>query len=216
MATWDELSTTLALLERQNPRPLTHWPQPGTRQRQPPPFRIGLAAWATATAEQLHQQFGADVKLTVGALRYPQRTPAASAGPGPPPPPQLNPDQVQVALDGALSIQSGRLAQHGLMITNLASRPLQINTSGSLIAQVVNPATGAVVGGYSGPVHATLMTYTAAPRATERIPLLVGTDSFVPELGYAIPPGQWGIEATLDPALGQAVRTPILPLTITS
>ena len=70
--------------------------------------RIRLAAWAATTAEELHQRFGADVELTMGALRYPQRTPAGSPG------------------------QSSRAAQ--------------IDTSGALIADVVNPRTGAVTG----------------------------------------------------------------------
>jgi hypothetical protein len=55
-----------------------------------------------------------------------------------------------------------------------------------------------------------------APGATERIPLLVGTASFVPDLGYAVPPGEWGVQANLAPAAGTAVRAPALPLTITS
>lgn len=77
------------------------------------------------------------------------------------------------------------------------------------------PGSGEVVGGYSGPVLAMLQTFTVAPGVTERIPLLVATDSFVPDLGYAIPPGQWGLQAILDPAAGHAVRTAALPLTVT-
>jgi hypothetical protein len=46
--------------------------------------------------------------------------------------------------------------------------------------------------------------------------MLVATASRVPDLGYAIPPGQWGIRVTLDPAAGRAVRTPPLPVTVTA
>lgn len=215
MAAWDELRTILARLASQDPLPLTAYPDP-RHDHGPPPFHIGLASWATTVAEDLHQRFGDNVILTVGALRYPQRTPTANTHPGARPAQQLSPAQADVALDGPLTIRSGHLARHGLLVTNLASRPLQVSTSGSLIAQVVNAETGSVVGGYSGPVRAMLRIHTAAPGATKRIPLLVGTESFLPNLGYAVPPGQWGIQATLDPALGQAVRTPILPLTITS
>jgi hypothetical protein len=55
-----------------------------------------------------------------------------------------------------------------------------------------------------------------APAETAAIPLLVGTDSFSPELGYAVAAGPRGIQATLDPAAGHAAQTPVLPLTITS
>jgi hypothetical protein len=215
MAIWDDLSIALARLTDQDPRPLTRWPEPGSRQDQPPPFHIGLAAWATAAAEELHQRFGADVELTVGALRYPQRTPAASPGqPGRAALPQLDPAQLRVALDGPLSVPSGHRVRHGLLVTNMTSRAAEIDTSGVLIADVVNPRTGAVIGGYSGPVRTMLQAFTAAAGQTARVPLLVATDSFLPDLGYAIPAGNWGVQAILDPALGQAGRTPILPITV--
>jgi hypothetical protein len=214
MAAWDELRVVLARLANQDPRPLTSHPDP-CYDHGPPPFSIGLAAWATTVAEDLDHRFGDNVILTVGALRYPQRTRLVQADPDPRPPRrQIALNLARVVLDGPLSIQSGYRARHGLLVTNLASRPLKADTSGSLIAQVVDPSTGAVVGGYSGPVHAMLKVYTVDPKSAERIPLLVGTDSFIPELGYAIPPGQWAIQATLDPALGQAAATPVLPFTI--
>jgi len=215
MAAWDDLKIVLARLADQDPRPLTQWPEPQSEDQRPP-FQIGLAAWATAAAEELHQRFGRDAALTVGALRYPQRVPSRPAGqPGRTPLPVIDPAEARAGLDGALSIRSGFTAHHGLLVTNLTSRDLLISSSGTLIAEVVDPATGAVVGGYSGFVFAMRRTFTVAPAQTARIPLLVATDSFVPELGYAVPPGQWGIQATLDPAAGHAGRTPILPLTIT-
>jgi hypothetical protein len=61
-----------------------------------------------------------------------------------------------------------------------------------------------------------------AAGATERIPLLIGTASFTGRLGYAVPPGSWGIQATLqltqDPDVRDRVprRTPVLPLTVTA
>jgi hypothetical protein len=101
-------------------------------------------------------------------------------------------------------------------VTDLTARDLLIDSSGALITQVIDPATRALVGGYSGPVFAVIKTFIVAPAETAAIPLLVGTDSFSPELGYAIPAGPWGIQAPLDPAAGHAAQTPVLPLTITS
>jgi hypothetical protein len=65
-----------------------------------------------------------------------------------------------------------------------------------------------------------LIMFPVAPGNTERIPLLIGTASFRPDLGYAVPPGSWGIEVPLtvqrDLETHERRRTPVLPLTITA
>jgi hypothetical protein len=71
MMVWDELKTVLARLRDEQPGALTLYPMPDVDQDRKPPFRIHLAPWAAATAGQLHQQFGGNVDLTVGALPYP-------------------------------------------------------------------------------------------------------------------------------------------------
>lgn len=217
MATWDDLKIVLARLADEVPCPLTSWPDPGDDQDRPPPFQIGLAPWAVGMAEDLQARFGEDVELTVGALRYPQRTLVGNPAGWPRAPlPELDPEEIGITLDGPLIIRSGHLARRGVLVSNLGSRELQIQTRGELIADVVDLANGHVVGGYPGAVFAMLMTFAVAPGATEPIPLLVATASFVPDLGYAVPPGQWGVQATLSPAAGRAVRTPVLPLTISA
>jgi hypothetical protein len=76
-----------------------------------------------------------------------------------------------------------------------------------------------VVGGFAGFQALPLVIFRVAPGQTERIPLLIGTASSAPRLGYAIPPGAWGIQATLtlgpNPRDAPRRRTPVLPLTIT-
>jgi hypothetical protein len=136
-----------------------------------PPFTIRLAPWATACAEELHQQFGDDIELTVGALPYPPgRQPPRPPDPGPPP-------------------------------------------------DLLDPHTGEVVGGFAGFQTLPLIIFRVAPGQTERVPLLIGTASRTPRLGYTIPPGDWGIQATLSlgphPRDSPRRRTPILPLTVT-
>jgi hypothetical protein len=65
-----------------------------------------------------------------------------------------------------------------------------------------------------------LIMFRVAPGNTERIPLLIGTASFRPDLGYTVPPGSWGIQVPLDlewdPYTRERRRTPVLPLTITT
>ena len=51
--------------------------------------------------------------------------------------------------------------------------------------------------------------------ATVRVPLLIGTASFTPRLGYAVPAGLWGLAVDLAiEAVGQR-RTPMMDLAIT-
>ena len=132
----------------------------------------------------------------------------------------LDPDEIAAGLDGPAVVGSGHNLLHGLLLRNLTGRELQIAANGQVTAVVVNPHTGEVVGGFSGLENRPLIMATVAPAQTGRIPLLIGTASCTPRLGYAIPPGDWGIYATLT--LGSPLRgsprgrTLVLPLTITA
>ena len=213
MTVWDELKVVLARLRDEQLGALMLYPMPEVDEGRQPPFVIRLAPWAAATAAELHQQFGDDVELTVGALPYPPgrqppRPPAAG-----PAPDLLDPHDIAVA-------RSGHNLLHGLLLRNLTGRELQIATNGQVTATVVDPHTGEVAGGFSGMQNRPLIMFNVAPGQTGRIPLLIGTASCTPRLGYAIPPGDWGIYATLT--LGSPLRdssrrrTPVLPLTITA
>ena len=68
MAVWDELKVVLARLRDQQPGALMQYPTPDVDEDRQSPFAIRLAPWAAATAEELHQQFGDDIELTVGTL----------------------------------------------------------------------------------------------------------------------------------------------------
>jgi hypothetical protein len=117
-------------------------------------------------------------------------------------------------------VSSGHTLQHGLLLRNLTGRELQIATNGQVTAAVVDPHTGEVVGGFAGLQNLPLIIFRVPPGQTGRVPLLIGTASCTPRLGYAIPPGDWGIQATLTlgphPRDSPRRRTPILPLTVTA
>lgn len=223
MAAWDELKVVLVRLREEQPGVLLMYPtlelDPG-RVPPVPPFGIGLAPWAVATAEELHRQFGDDVELTVGALPYP---PGAQPRPRPattPLPDLLDSREVTVELDGLAVVRSGHTSRHSLLVRNLSGRELQIATNGQVTAVVVDPQTGEVVGGFSGAQALPLIIFRVTAGATEPIPLLIGTASYTPRLGYVVPAGEWGIQATLTlgphPRDSPSRRTPILPLTITA
>ena len=220
MAVWDELKVVLVRLRDRQPSPLTQYPMPEVDEGRHPPFTIHLAAWATATAEELHRQFGDDVDLTVGALRYPpSRQPRRSPAPGQPAE-LLDPQQIAAELDGPAVVRSGETLRHGLLLRNLTGQELQVETNGQVTATVVDPETGKTVGGFSGAQLLPLIVFRVAPGQTGRIPLLIGTASIVPELGYTIPAGKWGLQVTLTlgphPRESPRRRTPMLPLTITA
>jgi hypothetical protein len=220
MAVWDELKVVLAGLRDQQPGTLMQYPMLEMDESGQPPFTIRLAPWAAATAEELHQQFGDGIELTVGALPYPPgRQPPRPPATGPLPD-LLDPHEIAAELAGPAVVSSGHTLQHGLLLRNLTGHELQIATNGGVTAVVVDPRTGEVVGGFAGPQHRPLIIFRVAPGQTGRVPLLIGTASCTPRLGYAIPPGDWGIQVTLT--LGSPLRdpprrrTPVLPLTITA
>jgi hypothetical protein len=220
MAAWDELKVVLARLRDEQPDVLMQYPMPEVDEGRAPPFGIHLAPWATTTAEELHRQFGDHVDLTVGALPYPPgRRPRPQPATGPPPD-LLDPHEIAVELDGPAVVRSGHTLRHGLLLRNLTGAELQVATNGQVTAAVVDPQTGQVVGGFSGFQILPLVIFRVAPRQTRRVPLLIGTASYTPRLGYAIPAGNWGTRATLtlgpDPRDSPRRRTPVLPLTITA
>lgn len=220
MATWDELRLILIRLRDEQPGDLLGFPNPRRQEGQPPPYQLALAPTAVAVAEDLHARFGDSVELTVGALPYPPGRPPRWPRITEPPAELLNPQQATVELDGPAVVQSGHTLRHGLLLRNQSGVDLKIPTNGHLTTAVVDPATGEVVGGFAGAQALPLITYRVAPGQTEQIPLLTGTASFTPRLGYAVPPGSWGIRATLilgeDPRDSPRRHIPVLPLTITA
>ena len=219
MTAWDEVKVVLVRLREEQPGVLTLFPGLEVDEGRVPPFSIGLAPWGAAAAAELHRQFGDDVELTVGALPYPPgprpRTPSATT----PLPGLLDSREITAELDGPAVVRSGHTLRHSLLVGNLSGHELQVATNGRVTADVVDPQTGEVVGGFTGSVTWPLVIFRVAAGATERIPLVIGTASFTPRFGYVVPAGEWGIQATLT--LGPdrdspRRRTPLLPLTITA
>jgi hypothetical protein len=199
LQTWERLRRELIRLQDSRPGVLQRYPTPDPGYRRPP-VEIQLAADAQPVAADLHATYGTFVSLRLGALPYPP-------GPGDDRARQvrqldmgrrMETTDLRVELDGALSVRSGADASHRLLISNLTQAPITIHTSGYVSAEVVDPSTGAVVGGSTKPSHAVLVPFTVEPGDTIRVPLLVGTESFQPHLGYALPPGQWALIAYLD------------------
>ena len=222
MAVWDEVKA--ALLDLEGSGALVQHPDPRSDQARQPPFVIHLAPWATDAAEELHRRFGDDVELVVGSLSYPERQPwrprAIREGrrrittPGRPIP-DIDPNEMTVELDAPIVVASGHHIHGALRIHNLSTDPIVIETNGAVTAQVVDPRTAETVGGYTGYQTAPLVRFVVDPGGTTVVPMLVGTGSRSPELGYAIPAGEWAVRVDLTLEDGRRVRAPMLPITIT-
>jgi hypothetical protein len=217
VAVWDDLTGALRQIRDQQPEALLGYPSLDSGRDRRPPFRIHLAPWAVDLAAGLRDRFGDDVTLQVGALRYPQAEPAhpGRAGLGLLDLPDLDPGDVEVSPGGPLTVRSGHTVRSRLLLRNLTGRLLSISTNGHLTAVVVDPDTGEIAGGFAGAQPLPLVWFRVEPGGTTPIPLLVGTASFLPRLGYAIPPARWAIRVPLDLGDGRRVRTPPLPITVT-
>jgi hypothetical protein len=223
VAVWDELRVFLTWLRDEQSGTLLEFPDPRCEEGQPPPFQITLAPSAVAVAEDLHRRFGDSVLLTVGCLPYPPGRPPdrpLDILTRPPPGELLDPQEAEARLDGPATVRSGQTLHHGLQVRNLTGRELTIATNGQVTAVVVDPRTGNVIGGFAEAQHLIGIDFRVAPGTTERIPLLIGTASFTPALGYTVPAGSWGTQVPLDLQRDlhtrELRRTPILPLTITA
>jgi hypothetical protein len=219
MDAWADLVTVLTRLHAEQPGALLASPDVDADPGQPPPYTIVLAPWATAAAYDLHEKFGDLVDLTVGALPYPPGGPLDQPAASRPPVEPLDPAEAEVELDGPAVVRSGHTLRHGMLLRNLSGRELVIATNGQVTAFVVDPGSGEAAGGFAGAQTLPLITFRVAPGQTERIPLLIGTASIRPALGYAVPPGEWGLQADLMFGSGREDsvlrRTPILPLAVT-
>lgn len=217
MAAWAQLRQRLIALQETESGALCGYPDP-RGDDQTPPHHITLAPWAVAEANALYREFGAEVVLTVGALGYPDRSTESGVRLAEPAP-LVDPGEVSAAPDGPASVASGHTVMHGLLVTNHRDEELVLRTNGQLTAKVVDRDTGAIVGGFVGAQTLPLIHFRASAGATVRVPLLIGTASFAPRLGYAVPAGLWGLTVPLaiegaDHTSARR-RTPMMELTIT-
>jgi hypothetical protein len=142
----------------------------------------------------------------------------------------MDPTLMAVELDAPIVVASGRTVRGALRIHNLSADTVVICTNGQVTAQVVDPQTRVVVGGFAGGQILPGIYFSAAPGEAVVVPVLVGTASLSPDLGYVVPVGKWAIQVTLEledeKAAGwgrdtdrpgrRRLRTPLVPITVTA
>ncbi|HEX4433628.1 MAG TPA: hypothetical protein VH012_02285 [Acidimicrobiales bacterium] len=180
---------------------------------------VHLRADGERVAARLQERYGAAVDLTVGFLHYPDCGFGDSLAPpfASPDRPRLEPlpQELSVTTDEPLEVASGANLASAIRFINEGPAEVVVRTNGHLTAVVIDPESKEAVGGYSGAQAMPLIRFSAPTGGSVEIPLLVGTASIVPGLGYAVPAGLWAIEISL--ALGDAGghRTPPIPLNVT-
>lgn len=212
VAGWESLRVELRRLFEESPGAVVSGPHPDS-ERSERRVHIELAAWAGDIAAALDAKYGDLVELKVGAMSFPAGElwmgeswyqppgePAVSVG-------------LEVGALSPLSVRSGRFVRTDVLVTNRASYRHLLSTNGDLFSAVID-SSGNVVGAYVGPHTLAQVEFQIEPQQSRSVPVLIGTASVVPELGYAIPPGRWGLVVELQTANGNMLSAP-LELTIT-
>lgn len=170
-------------------------------------------------AQRLLDSYGDAVKLRAGFLSYPDPTMIDTQVPqrrlaAPERPPLLPAEEVQVSVDEGLEVRSGEYLGNVLHVHNVGNREIVVLTNGAVTAATVDPRTGSVVGGYEFAQHMPGIEFRVPSGGVVDIPLLVGTASTNPLLGYCVPLGRWAIEVSLNLEDRGIFRTPLLPIEV--
>jgi hypothetical protein len=212
---WGDVREALLRLRRDQPDVLMGYTNPHASSPPDPPFSIDLEANGGSVAADLHRRFGDLVRLRVGALPFPPGSTSRAPSPSRSVLDAREIEGVSVQLETPLTVISGRTVNRGVLIANESHVPLVIHTNGQLNGLIVDPVTGRQVGGFAGAQTLPLVRFAADPGESIRVPLLVGTASFDPDLGYTVPAGTWFVTAEMRLADGSHRRLPLLPLEIT-
>ena len=208
MGGWESLRVDLQRVLVESPGAFLFGPNPDSERRYEKRIRIGLAAWAADIAAELHSTYGDFVELEVGAMRFPAKELLVNAHAL-----QLRGEPADGAGFGVeplapLTIRTGRHVLLDVLVSNRTERTEVLITNGEL-SSVVTDSSGAVVGRFVGPHTLARVGFEIAPDQSRPVPVLIGTASMVPELGYAVPPGEWTLVVVLRTEAGSMLLAPL-------
>ncbi len=202
---------------------------------------IDLSAQGEDLAAQLWEQYGDALDITVGAFPYPPsrarliarsidaKHPPSDCRIGEPLPPTKETAipglKLRVVLDQP-SVPSGADFKAKLVARNTGSTRIHRVIEGHpLTAMIVRPVTRDVVGVHYSPIigGTVFAAFQLAPGERQEFAVVGGTESCDLRLGYAVPPGQYGVIVTVrlydsyDSTPGQPsafVVSPETPITV--
>lgn len=163
-----------------------------------PPIFVQLSADAEDLAAELVERYGDTVKISVGALPYPDPTVATDfdcrgfegeIGAG---------DVVDGDLVATLSLEETTVASGGdfsgtATVTNTGTAELAFASGEPLVAIVFRPGTNDPVGLYVGGIDGVGTGADLPPGESISIRVIGGTASCDPTLGYALPAGDYDV-----------------------
>lgn len=197
---FDEIRDEMARLRRDRPGAVL---SSGETKR----AHVELSAHETELAARLHETYAPFLDITVGAFRYPLPTKASRQ-------PLPVADTLTVAWDGEPpSVRSGTTLRTDVLVTNSGAQRVELHTDGDLRGEVIDPVSRELVGHFVGFHEQPLVVFAIDPGQTRGVPVLIGTASTDPSLGYAVPAGRWAVIVELPLATGVRESAP-LPLVV--
>jgi hypothetical protein len=159
---------------------------------------VGLRADGEAIAEQIRAEYGDLVKLTVGLQAYPPgRAPDPDCTSLPGPLAIGSPFTATLKLLNP-SVRSGEDFKGTATVTNKTDAPGEFESGEPVTAFVYRAGTDQVVGAYEGGIAGVGVGGTLGPGESIDVQVIGGTASCLPDLGYALPPGDYDVRAAID------------------
>jgi hypothetical protein len=161
---------------------------------------VSLRADGEAVAAEIAAKYGDLVTITVGALSYPDRTTGGlSLCRDLVPPPPTAPTSLVATLKPIESpVSSGRDFDAVVTVTNTGADVVSFESGSPLTALVYLPGTDEVVGIYTGGIAGVGVGADLGPGESIDIDVVGGTASCDPDLGYALPPGNYEVRVAVD------------------
>lgn len=206
MPGWESLRVDLRRLGEESPGALVVGPSHESERREPR-FYIQLAPWATDIAATLNAKYADLLDLRVGAMTFPagelwvHEDARSHAAPS-------EPAGLEVESLSPLSVRTGRHTHDNVLVANRSAHRHVLATNGKLRSAVTD-SSGRVVGLYVGPQNAKRVEFWIEPHQSQPVPVLIGTASMVPDLGYAVPPGRWSLVIALQTDSGPMRSAPL-------
>ena len=159
---------------------------------------VELPATEERVAAELTARYGDIVSISVGHFAYPLTTDAhpegsqcAASVTGPT---DLNGLRATLSLTKS-AVRVADETSGTVTITNTGDQPATFSSGSPLAAMIVDPGTTKVVGVYERAIAGVGDGATLQPGESHTIPVVAATASCDPNLGFALPPGQYEVIA---------------------